>query len=147
MDQERPQWVRALRAHPPAKILSCADAGAAGFLRQVRRQERGVRPLPVQPLPGLPSIFLGAVPVVAVELELVDERGRRYPGGAQLLGDDEPLALALAVCDALLAHRLPGWEAVARLVKSGAAKCRAQERQREGMLVLTRREFEGAGDE
>ena len=87
------------------------------------------------------SYYLGEFPLSTCRVELVLPDGRRAEGGAQVMADDAELARSLAILDATLASRLPGWEQVSTHVESGAFQRSEENRRRCAMLAATRVDF------
>lgn len=144
----RATWAAALTAAPAAEVTALGNHLAA---------DHRVAPLSV-PQAGLylltmrDGVFhdrfnLGEIPVATAAVEVVASDGTRATGGASLLGDSLELAGAVAVCDAVLAHRLAGWQQVADLVARGAAVRAKTARVRGAMLTRTAVDFGGLGDD
>ena len=85
--------------------------------------------------------FLGEVPMARAAVALVNHRGERAEGGAVVMADDAELAHALAVLDAVFAHRWPGAESVEALALRGAKVREDVRRIRQAGLQRTRVEF------
>lgn len=85
--------------------------------------------------------FLGEVPMARAAVALVDDRGGRAEGGAVVMADDAELARALAVLDAVFAHRWPGAEAVDALAARGAQVRKELRTVRQAGLQRTRVDF------
>jgi alpha-D-ribose 1-methylphosphonate 5-triphosphate synthase subunit PhnG len=87
------------------------------------------------------AFFLGEVPISRAAIALVDAQERRFEGGAVVMADDADLAYALAVLDAVWAHRLPGAELVDSLAASGESARARIRAERQAMLKRTRVDF------
>jgi alpha-D-ribose 1-methylphosphonate 5-triphosphate synthase subunit PhnG len=87
------------------------------------------------------AFFLGEVPMARAAIALVNHRGDRVEGGAVVMADDADLAHAMALLDAVFAHRWPGVEAVEALALSGAAERQRLLAQRRAGLQRTRVDF------
>lgn len=85
--------------------------------------------------------FLGEVPMARAAVALTDHRGERAEGGAVVMADDADLAHALALLDAIFAHRWPGAEVVEALALGGAAARERVRAQRQAGLQRTRVDF------
>ena len=90
---------------------------------------------------------LGEIPVATAAVEVIAADGTRATGGASVIGDAVELASAIAVCDAVLAHRLAGWTEVAELIRRGEAARAETARVRASMLQRTAVDFGGLGDD
>lgn len=93
--------------------------------------------------------FLGEIPVARAHVRLRTADGRSVEGAAQLLDDRAALARAVAVLDAVLAGRLPGWEQAASLLDEGTQRLAERAAARRALLAHTRVDFSllGAGEE
>jgi alpha-D-ribose 1-methylphosphonate 5-triphosphate synthase subunit PhnG len=74
-----------------------------------------------------------------VEVVLAD--GGCVEGAAQVMDEGHRLAENLAVCDAVLRHRLPGCERVEAAVTQGMTTLSQRNRERQAMLASTRVDF------
>ena len=144
----RTTWAAALTALPAADVVALGER-----LSAIHR----VAPLSV-PQAGLyllsmrDGVFhdryhLGEIPVATAAVEVIAADGVRATGGASLLGDSLAMAGAVAVCDAVLAHRLAGWQEVAELVARGAEARAGTARVRGAMLQRTAVDFGGLGED
>ena len=86
--------------------------------------------------------FLGEATLSTADLAVELADGRSAEGAARILADDAELAQDIAVCDAVLAAQLPGWERIAALVDEGLAVRHAENRIRRSILARTRVEFD-----
>lgn len=151
---ERKDWIRALTAHPPEMLTALAEElSDACELRLTRLPQAGLGLLTLTDGAFHEPYYLGEFPLSSCGVELVLADGRRASGGAQVMADDAQLARSLAVLDAILAARFPGWGRVAAQVESGATLCAEADRRRRAMLAATRVDFamlndgEAEGDE
>jgi alpha-D-ribose 1-methylphosphonate 5-triphosphate synthase subunit PhnG len=85
--------------------------------------------------------YLGEVPMARAAIAITDSSGRRVEGGAVVMADDAELAQALALLDAIWAHRLPGAESVDALADTGARARACLRAERQAMLKRTRVDF------
>lgn len=142
MELERKDWIRALTAHPAADLHALAERLAAGCeLRLTRLPQAGLGLLQLADGAFHEAYYLGEFPLSTCSLELTLADGRRAEGGAQVMADDAALARSLAILDAVLAARLPGWEDVSAQVQAGAARRSEEDRRRRAMLAATRVDF------
>lgn len=142
MELERKDWIRALTAHPAADLHALAERLAAGCeLRLTRLPQAGLGLLQLADGALHEAYYLGEFPLSTCSLELTLADGRRAEGGAQLMADDAALARALAILDAVLAARLPGWEDVSARVQAGARLRAEADRRRRAVLAATRVDF------
>ena len=142
MKLERKDWIRALTVHPAPDLHALAERLAAGCeVRLTRLPQAGLGLLQLADGAFHEAYYLGEFPLSTCSLELTLADGRRADGGAQVMADDAALARSLAILDALLAARLPGWEAVSAQVQSGAARRDEEDRRRRAVLAATRVDF------
>lgn len=142
MPLERTDWIRALTAHPTPDLHTLAERLAAGCeVRLTRLPQAGLGLLQLADGAFHEAYYLGEFPLSICSLELTLADGRRAEGGAQVMADDAALARSLAILDAVLAARLPGWEAVSAQVHSGAARRDEEACRRRAVLAATRVDF------
>ncbi len=142
IDLERKDWIRALTAHPVPYLNALAGQLAEGCeVRLTSLPQAGLGLLTLTDGAFHEPYYLGEFPLSACRIELGLADGRRAEGGAQVLADDAELARSLAILDAVLAARLPGWERVAEQVNAGAEQRSATDRRRQLMLAATRVDF------
>lgn len=142
MPLERTDWIRALTAHPTPDLHTLAERLAAGCeVRLTRLPQAGLGLLQLADGAFHEAYYLGEFPLSTCSLELALADGRRAAGGAQVMADDAALARSLAILDAILAARFPGWEEVSGQVQSGAARRGEDDRRRRAMLAATRVDF------
>lgn len=150
MNLERKDWIRALTAHSPTMLHTLAGHVATGCeVAHTSLPQAGLGLLALDDGAFHEPYFLGEFPLSTCRVELRVADGRRAEGGAQVMADDAELARSLAILDAVLAARLPGWEEIAEHVRTGADQRREQDGRRKAMLAATRVDFAllGALDE
>ena len=141
-DLPRSRWTSALAACACAEIVALGnDLAAVHKVVQRRVPQAGLTLLCLRDGVYDEPYHLGEIPNAVAHVEIELEDGRRCAGGAQVMHDSPELAVALAVCDAVLAHRLPGWEHVVRLIDSGEARRIGESRHRAALLASTHAEF------
>lgn len=142
MNLERKDWMRALTAHPAPDLHALAERLVVGCeVRLTRLPQAGLGLLQLVDGAFHEAYYLGEFPLSTCSLELTLADGRRAVGGAQVMADDAALARSLAILDAVLAARLPGWEEVSGQVQSGAAQRSEDDRRRRAVLAATRVDF------
>lgn len=142
MNLERKDWIRALSAHAAPVLNALADR-LTGECKVVHTTlpQAGLGLLQLSDGAFHEPYYLGEFPLSNCRIELTLADGRRAEGGAQILADDAELARSLAIFDAILAARLPGWEQVSEHVESGALQNSEKDRRRRVMLAATRVDF------
>ncbi|OQW85911.1 MAG: phosphonate C-P lyase system protein PhnG [Rhodoferax ferrireducens] len=139
---ERKDWIRALTAHPVDLLNTLAEQLATDCeVKLTSLPQAGLGLLQLADGAFHEPYYLGEFPLSACRLELVLPDGRRAEGGAQVVADDADLARSLAILDAIVEARLPGWEMVAEQVTSGARKRSESDQRRNAILAATRVDF------
>lgn len=139
---ERKDWIRALTAHPATVLNALADQLTADCDVKLKSlPQAGLGLLTLTDGAFHEPYYLGEFPLSSCSIELSLSDGRRAAGGAQVLADDAELARSLAILDAILAARLPGWERVSEHVQSGALQRSEEDRRRRAVLAATRVDF------
>lgn len=87
------------------------------------------------------NFFLGEFPVSTAHIVISLPDGRTVQGAATSMIDDAGIVWNLAVCDAVLANHLPGWETVSELLIRGKQIINKEEKIRKGMLTTTKVDF------
>lgn len=142
MNLERKDWIRALTAHPAPVLNALADQLAADCeVKLTSLPQAGLGLLTLTDGAFHEPYYLGEFPLSSCSIELSLSDGRRAVGGAQVMADDADLARSLAILDAVLAARLPGWEMVSAQIDAGAMTRAEENRRRRAMLAATRVDF------
>jgi len=137
-------WLRALLARPAERIQTlaqqlCEQGGWQLSPKALPQTGLGMLQLTDSALQD--GYNLGEFPFSSAWLTITLPDGRRVEGAAQVMDDRVALAEALAVCDAVLRHCLPGREAVEDELSAGHADLITQQRERDAMLARTRVDF------
>ncbi len=139
---DRSRWVVALAAAPREPLQSLAERLAEALHAVPMDNPRaGLAMLTLRDAVLLEPFNLGEIPLSRAYVQLTDAAGRQHHGAAQVMADDVGLAVALAICDGVLASRLPGWEQVLQLLQQGEQSLSEQQRIRQGMLARTQVKF------
>lgn len=148
---DRTQWVRTLSAVPQNTLFS--------ITRELSRDWR-VSPKAV-PQSGLgmlklndsayeEAFYLGEFPLSTAWIEITTTEGETAQGAAQVMNENIEIAEALAVCDAVLSAKLPGWESIAELLEQGEKTLEKTRQERQQILASTQVDFsllDDAGDD
>lgn len=138
----RRDWACALAALPADEIKLAAEVIAQTHeVRDIGLPQAGLGLLTLRDGVFHEPFYLGEVPVARAHVVVSTHDGHEASGGAVLIDDRTRLARALAILDAALAARLPGWEAVATLVERGDALRVQRDTQRRHILKRTRVDF------
>ncbi len=142
MNLERKDWIRALTAHPATVLNALADELTVGCDVKLKSlPQAGLGLLTLTDGAFHEPYYLGEFPLSSCSTELSLSDGRRAAGGAQVMVDDAELSRSLAILDAVLAARFPGWELVSAHIESGASRRAEEDRRRRAMLAATRVDF------
>lgn len=87
------------------------------------------------------NFYLGEFPVSTAHIVISLPDGRSMEGASTIMIDNADLAWNLAVCDAVLANRLTGWETVSELLNRGKQLIDKENKIRNGMLNTTKVDF------
>lgn len=87
------------------------------------------------------AFYLGEFPLAQCRISVTTEEGLMAEGGALVMDDSAERVEYLALCDAVLAGRLPGWERVLDLVEMGEQLRLKAEIERKSILAQTRVDF------
>lgn len=138
----RTDWTRALTAHPVPLLNALASQLTADCeVNLASLPQAGLGLLTLTDGAFHEPYYLGEFPLSACRVELCLADGRRADGGAQVLADDAGLARSLAILDAILAARFPGWDTVSAHVASGARLRSDEDHRRGAILAATRVDF------
>lgn len=139
----RKDWIRALSAHPARVLNALADQLTVNCeIKLISLPQAGLGLLTLTDGAFHEPYYLGEFPLSVCHIEIDFPDGRRAEGGAQVLADDAEFARSLAILDAILASRLPGWEQVSAHIESGALQRSEEERRRCAILAATRVNFD-----
>ncbi len=139
---DRHRYLPALCALPASEVLALAGQCSQGWERRHHiLPEQGLGLLQLQDSTRHEAFYLGEFPVAQAWVELHLPDGRRAQGAAHVMQDNAELAEALAVCDAILDQRLPGWEALLPALRQGEAIRAQLQANRKAMLASTRVDF------
>lgn len=135
-------WIRALTAHSPQTIQALAESLTTSLQVNYKSlPQSGLSLLQMEDGVFHESYYLGEIPVASAWIELTNLADESFEGAAQVMSDSAELAVALAVCDAVMAYQLPGWKEVANLIQQGMEKRTWEELQQGAMLAKTKVSF------
>ena len=138
----RNQWVQALTAHPPKLIIELVQRiGHEWEISYETLPQNGLSLLQVQDSVFHEPYYLGEIPLANAWVLLTAPNGQSWQGAAQVMSDFPDLASSLAICDAILANQLSGWQQVQELVEKGMIIRQEENRRRGAMLETTRVNF------
>ncbi len=138
----RVSWTSALMALPREQLVSTVDEIAKEFnVRPIALPASGLGMLKLKDSALEQSFFLGEFPLATASIELTLADGRQIQGAAQILDDDSSYATSLAIADAVLAHKVSGFESLIELVLLGKKNVLREQAIRNSMLTRTKVDF------
>lgn len=138
MKVKREQWLRCLDCLPNQKITDLCDKLSQGWqIKAKALPQAGLAMLKLQDGAFHDPFYLGEIPLSTAWVEVVTPDGKQWQGAARIMNDDSNFAQTLAICDAILAHKLPGWAEMDRLVEQGHSQLKKEKKIRKAMLQRT----------
>lgn len=152
MNAERHQWIRYLSALADEELLAWAQRVPSEWrIRPKAVPQSGLGMLKLRDGAFHEPFYLGEFPLATAWLSIRTAQGQEAEGAASVMDDRLDVAQALALADAVLSARLPGWQEVLALLEKGRALCEQTERRRKLMLKRTQVDFslleEAEGDD
>lgn len=144
----RNKWPSALCSLPASKVRHLADVLSGELdVRDVALPHAGLGLLNMREGAFQESYFIGEIPVARAEVVIRDMAGNEVRGGALIVDDRVQLARAIAILDAVIAGKLPGWVNAMTLVQQGLEAHQQNETERKRLLAATRVDFSLLGQE
>ena len=139
---KRESWVSALNNLPAEDIIDLTNQLSLNWIIQAKAvPQSGLGMLKLNDSALNEPYYLGEFPLASAWLEIKTDDELLAEGAAQVMDDRVELAQALALCDAILSARLPGWEQVADLLDKGVEQQKAVNLQRKHLLAQTQVNF------
>ena len=138
------RWLRALHSRPTADIQALSERLCRQGDWRIQPKtltQAGLGMLQLRDSAHLDNYNLGEIPLASAWLVIELPSGETFEGAAQVMDDKPEIAEALAVCDAVLRHQLPGVEEVEAELARGFTALAQQARERRAMLARTRVDF------
>jgi alpha-D-ribose 1-methylphosphonate 5-triphosphate synthase subunit PhnG len=141
-DLPRTDWPRLWGALPAEEVRATAEACTRHCrVEDISLPQSGLSLVKLRDAALLDEWFLGEIPLARAHVRLHAGDGREAEGGAQILDDRARLARQMAILDAVLSARLPGWEQPQALLEKGRALRDLERAERQAMLSATRVDF------
>ena len=148
---EREEWISVLNLVPDEALREVIDDFPADWIIKPKAlPQAGLGLLKMRDSALGEPFFLGEFPLSTCWLSVSTQDGLTAEGAALIMDDRFEQAEQLAICDAVLSAKLPGWESVAQLVSLGAERKQILEKERKAILARTRVDFsllDDAGDD
>lgn len=139
---DRTEWVSTLKVLPTEQLLSLTKDLSIGWEIHPKSVPRsGLGMLKLNDSAFEESFYLGEFPLASAWIEVHTPEGLIAEGAAQVMDERVEVAEALALSDAILSARLPGWEDLVELLDQGQAIRAASRRERKQMLARTQVDF------
>lgn len=137
MTYPRTQWVRLLAQLPVEQVKQVVEQSITGLtLSYVQVPDAGLALVTLQDAAKGEPFYLGEMGLVQSHIQLSEE-DNHYQGYAAVMADDENVATLYAVCDAILAHKLNGHEALQVLLNTAAAQIDLEQANWQKLLATT----------
>ncbi len=148
MNIPRNLWPSALCSLPASEVRQLADVLSSELeVRDVALPHAGLGLLNMREGAFQESYFIGEIPVARAEVIVRATSGIEMRGGALIVDDRAQLARAIAILDAVMAGKLPGWAHAMTLVQQGIAAHQQKQIERKKLLAATRVDFSLLGQE
>ena len=139
---DRSKWAVYLAAADRDALLHTAAKLASEFKAvSIKPATSGLGVLQIQDTVRCESFHLGEFSASRSVVRLTNAEGEQVTGGAVIMADDTGLATNLAVLDAVLAARWPGWQAAGDLLRAGAQAQMLVEQERKKIWASTSVDF------
>jgi len=139
---QRTAWVRALKALPTNNLLALTTKLSEDWtLRPKSVPQSGLGMMKLKDSAFNETFYLGEFPLATAWLEVTTADGHKAEGAAQVMDDRVEVAEALALCDAILSSKLPGWKQIYNMMEQGVAINERTNRERKMMLARTKVDF------
>lgn len=148
MNIPRNKWPSALCSLPASEVRHLAEKLSGELeVRDVALPHAGLGLLNMREGAFQESYFIGEIPVARAEVVVRDTAGYKARGGALIVDDRAQLARAIAILDAVMAGKLPGWVNAMTLVQQGLEAHQQKQTERKKLLAATRVDFSLLGQE
>ncbi|MCG8028371.1 MAG: phosphonate C-P lyase system protein PhnG [Candidatus Thiodiazotropha taylori] len=138
----REEWVSVLTALPEKRLTELVKGFPADWkVQPTTLPQVGLGMMKVKESAFNESFYLGEFPLASCTVTVTTGSGESAAGGALVMDDRMERAEQLAVCDAVMTGRLPGWQKVEALLQEGSARREQISRERKAMLARTKVDF------
>ncbi len=148
MSTPRKDWPAALCALPASEVKYLANVLSGELeVHDVALPHAGLGLLNLRDGAFEETWFIGEIPVARAEVIVRSATGDEARGGALIMDDRAQFARSIAILDAVLAGKLPGWVRALELVRCGMELRRQNNLERKKQLAATRVDFSLLGHE
>ncbi|MEM9418133.1 MAG: phosphonate C-P lyase system protein PhnG [Planctomycetota bacterium] len=139
---DRSRWAAALLRVEEPRVIDLAETLAERHGVRIKRVPKsGLAMMRLRDSVQNQAFNLGEIPLSSAHVVLNGPDGTEHEGGCQIMRDHEALAVAIAVCDGVLAAQVEGASDVAALVRDGVAASHDDAAVRRGMRERSRVSF------
>jgi alpha-D-ribose 1-methylphosphonate 5-triphosphate synthase subunit PhnG len=148
MNIPRKDWPGALCAlHADEVNATVAELLREIEVRDVALPQAGLGLLNLRDGAFREPFFIGEIPVARADVIVRTVAGDEIRGGTVIVDDRARLARSIAILDAVMVGKLPGWEQAAALVQRGIETRDQTNSERKKLLAATRVDFSLLGQE
>ncbi|MEM1107095.1 MAG: phosphonate C-P lyase system protein PhnG [Planctomycetota bacterium] len=135
-------WASALLRVEESRVIALAETLAERHgVRMKRVPKSGLAMMRLRDSVQNQAFNLGEIPLSSAHVVFNGPNGTEHEGGCQIMSDHEALAVAIAVCDGVLAAQVEGASEVAALVREGVGASHDDASVRRGMRKRSRVSF------
>jgi alpha-D-ribose 1-methylphosphonate 5-triphosphate synthase subunit PhnG len=138
----REQWLAALSRVPESALEELVAGFPSNWIVQAKTlPQSGLGMLKMRDTALGEAFYMGEFPLSNCWISVRTEDGHEAQGAAWIMDDRAERAEQMALCDAVLSARLPGWEQVEDLLEIGLKVQEDVSRERKSLLAKTRVNF------
>ena len=138
----REQWLAALSRVPESALEALVASFPANWIVQAKTlPQSGLGMLKMRDTALGEAFYMGEFPLSNCWVSIRTEDGHEAEGAAWIMDDRAERAEQMALLDAVLSARLPGWEQVEDLLEIGLQVQEDESRERKSLLAKTRVDF------
>jgi alpha-D-ribose 1-methylphosphonate 5-triphosphate synthase subunit PhnG len=138
----REEWVGVLNLVPDSALHEVVDSFPGEWLIKPKSlPQAGLGMLKMRDSAFGEPFYLGEFPLATCWITVTTQEGNSAEGAALIMDDQIERAEQIALCDAVLSSKLPGWQKVQDLIDHGKCLKEKQAIERKAMLALTRVDF------
>lgn len=138
----REHWVAALSRVPAATLEDLVEGFPSNWVVKAKTlPQSGLGMLKMRDSALGDAFYLGEFPLASCWVSVRTEQGCEAEGAAWVMEDCVERAEQMALCDAVLSGRLPGWEKIVGLLEMGMEVQKHEQRERKSLLAKTHVDF------
>ena len=138
----REQWVAALSKVPEQRVRNTLDRVTQHWnIKAKTLPQCGLGMLKMRDSALGGDYYMGEFPLATCWLSVHTDQGKTAEGAAWIMDDNDERAEQMALSDAILSSRLPGWEQILDLLEMGTRIQAGEAKERKSLLAKTRVNF------